>query len=74
MTFQSHQQRVVAERNELEEKLKKLTTFRLGPIHASLSHQERELLAEQAAAMTLYSSVLARRILLFLAYRANTTA
>lgn len=61
MTFLPHQQRVVEERQELEERLAKLRQFLSAEICLSLP-----LLARQERAMTEYSEILADRINLFL--------
>ncbi len=65
MIFQPHQQRVVDEKNELDEKRKKLGEFKNGDVFPRLPWQEQERLNTQAHVMTLYSAVLGARIAAF---------
>lgn len=61
--LQPHQQRVVAERDDLAAKLKALTTFiDLNATFASLPRREQELLQQQEALMRNYVTVLTQRI------------
>lgn len=60
-----HQQRVVAERDELNAKFDKLTEFLKGDLFKSLPADERERLTRQHAIMEQYSNVLAERIVHF---------
>lgn len=62
MNLQPHQQRVVAEKTELDEKLAKLLAFFQGGIFASLPEAERSRLRNQARFMDGYSAVLGERI------------
>lgn len=61
-TLQPHQQRVVAEHDELRTRLDKLQAFIGGPRLAEVSLDEWGDLLEQAEAMGHYLAVLARRI------------
>ncbi len=60
--MQPHQQRVVDEKTELDEKRQKLGEFKSTDLFASLPWQEQERLNTQAHIMTMYSSVLGERI------------
>lgn len=60
-----HQQRVVAEKAELDDRLGKLQAFFQGPIFPTLPEAERALLRCQALFMTGYSAVLGDRIQAF---------
>jgi hypothetical protein len=60
-----HQQRVVDEKAELDERLRKLMTFTVTPTFAALDEAERNRLAQQAATMAMYSDILADRIAAF---------
>ncbi len=62
MTVLPHQQRVVDEKSELDERLAKLGAFVVTDTFNRLDSIERELLLEQEDAMNAYSDVLARRI------------
>lgn len=57
-----HQQRVVAERNELCERLGKLSAFLATETYMQLPEPERVRLVRQASIMGQYSDVLAERI------------
>jgi hypothetical protein len=57
-----HQQRVLDEKVELDERLKKLSAFVVTDAFNRLDSTDRELLLEQEDAMTTYSDVLGRRI------------
>ena len=61
-----HEQRVVAERDELKSKTKALTTFiDLNATFSSLPKREQELLQQQEVIMRNYITVLDHRIALF---------
>jgi hypothetical protein len=62
-----HQERVVTERNELDEKRDKLITFIGGDIYRTLDKVEQSRLNRQLEAMTLYSNILGERIAAFVA-------
>jgi hypothetical protein len=64
MDLQPHQQRVVAEKAELDEKLTKLNAFcsQQGGVFDSLPTEEKRRLTEQQGHMAAYSDVLRRRI------------
>ena len=66
--MQPHQERIVVEKKELDEKLEKLLVFigaGNGPVYANLVTEERERLTEQARIMREYSDILADRIAAF---------
>lgn len=60
-----HQQRVVAEKAELDERREKLAVFINGPIFGDLPGPERLHLNEQQRVMAEYSSILGARIATF---------
>lgn len=60
-----HQQRVVAEKDEVSERLSKLLAFFQGPIFPTLSEAERSRLRNQARFMDGYAAVLEERIAAF---------
>ena len=65
--MQPHQQRVISERDELSDKVSKLTSF-IDPsnkIYASLDKQDQHLLEDQLIHMCDYLEVLEKRILRF---------
>ena len=64
-TMQPHQQRVIDEKAELDERLAKLVAFTKTSIFAGLDSAERNRLSKQAEAMTMYSYVLFDRIAAF---------
>ena len=57
-----HQQRVLAERTELDDRLTKLQAFFSNPIFSGLPADEQDRLQKQAVAMQAYSEVLGERI------------
>jgi len=61
----THQQRVVSEKSELDEKLEKLNTFGRGEMFLTLPEAEQEPLIRQSNIMDDYSKVLAERIRAF---------
>jgi hypothetical protein len=61
-TLQPHQQRVVDEKVELDDKRVKLTAFFSTPTFAALPADEKERLEAQEHFMAGYSNVLAHRI------------
>jgi hypothetical protein len=63
--LQPHQQRVVSEKTELDERLNKLLAFTSTPIYLTLPKPDRDLLLEQAGYMQAYSNVLGQRIAAF---------
>ena len=63
--MQPHQQRVVDEKRELDEKREKLGAFKNGNLFPNLPWQEQERLNTQAHIMTMYSAVLGERITAF---------
>lgn len=65
MELQTYQQRVVAEKAELDEKLAKLDAFGRTQIFASLSADEQGRLNRQHSLMGKYSAVLGERIAAF---------
>lgn len=60
-----HQIRVISEKTELDERLKKLIVFFDNPIYVSLPIDEQDRLKRQADHMTNYSVVLGERIAAF---------
>jgi hypothetical protein len=62
MALQAHQERVVAEKSELTEKLHRLESFVDGAVYASLPDAERTRLSRQLLIMKLYEQVLSERI------------
>lgn len=63
---QPHQQRVVDEKKELDEKLDRLKAFiETNPIFKTLHEDERVRLNRQFDAMAEYSSILSQRIAAF---------
>lgn len=66
MTYKPHQQRVVDEKSELDDKLTKLIAF-IGesPIYKTLDPVEQELLKLQGDTMGCYSDILGKRIAAF---------
>ena len=63
--MQPHQQRVVDEKAELDEKLTKLDAFGRTPLFASLPDDEQGRLNRQHSLMEQYSAVLGERIAAF---------
>jgi hypothetical protein len=64
-TLQPHQERVVAELRELDEKLVKLKAFFDGKIFPTLPEEEQDRLVRQHNYMNAYSNVLGERIAAF---------
>jgi hypothetical protein len=67
MELQPHQQRVVTEKAELDDKLAKLGAFGSTPLFASLPADEQGRLNRQHSLMEQYSAVLGERIAAFTA-------
>lgn len=65
MTLQPHQQRVIEEKRDLNEKIHKLTVFLASAASTQVSLSEARLMHEQLNHMLQYSKVLQRRIELF---------
>lgn len=63
--MQPHQERVVAEKAELSDKLDKLETFEGGAIFTGLPPAEQSRLTRQLLIMRLYEQVLSERISAF---------
>lgn len=63
--MQPHQQRVVDEKNELDERLGKLLAFFQTPMFGTLSEAEQSRMRNQARFMDGYSAVLGERIAAF---------
>ena len=61
----AYQQRVVNEKQELDEKLNKLRSFIKTDVCMALPFEDRSLLAQQERVMTEYSRILAERIARF---------
>ena len=66
MTYAPHQQRVVDEKTELDEKLKKLTAFiDTNTVFENLPEDEKTRLVRQESCMSEYSKILGERIAAF---------
>ena len=65
MLLYPHQQRVVKEKEELDEKLEKLLRFFMGDVYKKLDIAEQDRLSAQATAMKRYSDILGERIAAF---------
>lgn len=63
--MQPHQERVVVEKKELDEKVDKLDAFIHGTIYPTLAEAERMRLMRQLCHMRDYSNVLTERIAAF---------
>lgn len=63
--MQPHQQRVIDEKNELSDKIYKLSSFRTTDMFKSLSEKEQDLLTVQLNTMIEYENILEERIQLF---------
>ena len=63
--MQPHQERVVAEKTELDDKREKLLRFFMGDIYKTLPADEQDRLSRQETAMKLYSDILSERIAAF---------
>jgi hypothetical protein len=63
--MQPHQERVVQEKTELDEKIDKLDAFRAGTIFPTVAVEEQDRLNKQLSFMRQYSGVLADRIAAF---------
>ena len=57
-----HQERVVKEKEELDERLRKLKAFFKTPLYQTISHDETVRLRNQADVMQEYSDILTERI------------
>lgn len=62
MELQPHQQRVVTEKSELDDKRQKLATFIGNEMYRTLGPMEQSRLNRQLEAMTLYANILGERI------------
>lgn len=60
-----HEQRVVEEKQELEEKISKLDKFRMGYSFPQLSTEEQVRLNRQLTVMIEYAKILSERIAAF---------
>ncbi len=65
MGLQPHQQRVVDEKKELDDKREKLIAFFCTPIFAALDQSEKDRLRLQHGVMGIYSEILGQRIAAF---------
>ena len=63
--LQPHQQRVVEEREDLEERLMKLKVFLTSDVFQTLDDTNKDLLETQAVVMGHYLTILTARIALF---------
>ena len=60
--MQAFQERVVVEKNELDEKINKLSSFIESDRWSSVAEDEKERMRKQLVAMGEYSNVLSQRI------------
>lgn len=60
-----HQQRLIAERAEVAERVRKLSVFSSTPDYRALAAEDRALLAQQFLHMTQYLDAVTRRIAAF---------
>ena len=60
--LQPHQQRVVAECEQLADRVQKLEAFLATPLYAGLPERERQLLKMQADAMVVYLGIINTRV------------
>ena len=60
--MQAFQERVVVEKNELDEKINKLSSFIESDRWSSVAEDEKEWMRKQLVAMGEYSNVLSQRI------------
>jgi len=60
--LEPHQQRVVTEKEELDEKISKLSAFLETDMFSKLKHKDAELLSKQIIIMSKYSTILKERI------------
>lgn len=65
--MQPYEQRVIDEKSELDTKLEKLKVFIDSDMFQKLGHIEKDLLIWQAQVMCEYSTILERRIAVFMA-------
>lgn len=63
--MQPHQERVVAESNDLRAKLDKLSAFIAGDVFKKLDMEDRDLLVAQRVFMDAYFGILRQRIARF---------
>ena len=63
--MQPHQERVIEEKKQLDEKREKLTAFIGGSVYRTLEATEQSRLNRQLEAMSLYSNILGERIAAF---------
>ena len=63
--MRAHQERVFAEKKELDTKIGRLEDFCAGSVIKNLTDREQDLLKQQLVAMRIYSDILAKRIALF---------
>jgi hypothetical protein len=60
-----HEERVVTEKRELDEKIAKLNAFYANPVFKELPFGDRTLLLDQCSVMEQYSKILEARIARF---------
>ena len=60
--MQPHEERVVAEKAELESKMEKLKVFFSGSIFHGLAEEDQSLLQSQYAVMKQYQEILEKRV------------
>ena len=61
-TFESYQERVIDEKNDLEDRLVKLKNFLSSDMFHKLNDREKDLLSLQYDAMSIYNNILEKRI------------
>jgi hypothetical protein len=60
--MQAHQERVVTEKDELDTKIEKLSSFISSDVYSTLTEAEQSRLGRQLGLMQQYSEVLGERI------------
>ena len=63
--MQPHQERVVTEKDELDTKIEKLSSFISSDVYSTLTEAEQSRLGRQLGLMQQYSDVLGERIAAF---------
>lgn len=63
--MQKFVKKMVDDKSDIDDKIKKLEAFMLTPTYTELSQKEKKLIREQDDAMNLYSKALGERIELY---------
>lgn len=63
--MQKFVKKMVDEKSDIDDKIKKLEAFMLTPTYTELSQKEKKLIREQDDAMNIYSRALGERIELY---------